>query len=300
MSTMKKNILLTLLLFFGPLLASAAVVSVYPTGPVPVGGTKVILISLDTEGEQINTLEGEVAVPEEFLSVKSVQDGDSVVGFWTETPSASGGVIHFSGIIPGGFTGRGTIARIIVSGVQPGLATVRVPNFTVFLNDGEGVPQEARTEEKTVEVIVSGDEVVNTEEVDRTPPESFSVVLIENDEMFEGKRVLIFATQDQQSGMSHYEVQETDNDVPNELLWVRGESPFILPDESAKNIFVRATDNAGNSTVVRYDGDARSPLERALYTLVFLALVVLLMTVLIRRKHHHYARMARTKTSEGN
>lgn len=293
------KLFLTLIFLLSPLLASATVVTIESTGSVSVGGTQLISVSLDTEGEQINTIEGDVALPQEFLTINSVQDADSVVSFWTETPSISKGVVHFSGIIPGGFTGKGTIAQIEVTGVREGVASLRIPTFTVFLHDGEGTAQKARVQESTVDILArTGNEPITVP--DTTPPESFSIVLVEDDASFEGKRVVIFATHDEQSGMSHYEVQETDNETPNDLLWTLAQSPFVLSDIKTKYIFVRATDNAENSTVVRYDGDPRSPLERVLYTLVFLALVLLLIVVFIRHKHHQHARLSRTKRFENS
>lgn len=288
---------LTLILFLSPVLASATVVSVEPIGSVTVGGTQLISVSLDTEGGQINTIEGDVALPQEFLTINSVQDANSVISFWTETPSISKGVVHFSGIIPGGFIGKGTIAQIEVVGVREGVASLRIPTFTVFLHDGEGTAEKARTQESTVDILArTGNEPSTIP--DSTPPESFSVVLVEDDALFEGKRVVIFATHDEQSGMGTYDVQETDNDTPSDLLWISAQSPFVLSDIKTKYIFVRATDNAGNSTIVRYDGDPRSPLERVLYTLVFFALVLLLVVVFVRHKHHQHARFSRTKRFE--
>ncbi|MCR4274979.1 MAG: hypothetical protein NUW02_02945 [Candidatus Campbellbacteria bacterium] len=293
--------LLTLIFLLSPLLASATVVTIESTGSVFVGGTQLISVSLDTEGEQINTIEGDVALPQEFLTINSVQDANSVISFWTETPSIKEGIVHFSGIIPGGFIGKGIIAQIEVTGVREGVASLRVPTFTVFLHDGEGTAQKARVQENTIDIVTRiGNEPITVTVPDTTPPESFSIVLVEDDASFEGKRVVIFATHDEQSGMSYYEVQETENDTPSELLWTLAQSPFVLSDTKTKYIFVRAYDNAGNSTIVRYDGDLRSPLERSLYTLVFLALVLLLIVVFIRRKHHRYARLSRTKRFENN
>ena len=291
----------TLIFLLSPLLASATVVTIESTGSVSVGSTQLISVSLDTEGEQINTIEGDVALPQEFLTINSVQDANSVISFWTKTPSISEGVVHFSGIIPGGFIGKGTIAQIEVTGVREGIASLRIPTFTVFLHDGEGTAQKTRVQENTVDILArTGEKPITVAVPDTTPPESFSVVLVEDDASFEGKRVVIFATHDEQSGMGYYEVQETENDTPSDLLWTLAQSPYVLSDIKTKYVFVRATDNAGNSTVVRYDGDPRSPLERVLYTLVFLALVLLLIVVFIRHKHHQHARLARTKTSEGS
>src|SRR3989338_2252363 len=64
-------------------------------------------VFLNTEGQTINAVEGSVTFPSGLIAPKEVRNGDSIISFWVEQPHLGGdGTVQFSGVIPGGYTGR--------------------------------------------------------------------------------------------------------------------------------------------------------------------------------------------------
>src|SRR3990170_5854361 len=58
-------------------------------------------VFLDTQGENINAVEGEFEFPRGFLGLKEISDGDSIINFWIQRPKLNlDNKIIFSGIIP--------------------------------------------------------------------------------------------------------------------------------------------------------------------------------------------------------
>ncbi len=73
--------------------------------------------------------------------------------------------------------------------------------------------------------------------IDSTPPEEFQPQIAE----IEGKKYLVFVSQDKTSGIEYYEVKEGKRDFKKAV------SPYLLEDQSLKSkISVRAVDRAGN------------------------------------------------------
>ena len=68
--------------------------------------------------------------------------------------------------------------------------------------------------------------------------------------MFEGKWFVVFNTQDKQSGIDHFEVQENRGAKPDYTKWKTAVSPYLLEDQDLKSyIFIKAVDKAGNSVL---------------------------------------------------
>jgi len=67
---------------------------------------------LDTEGEEINALEGKIGFPLDNLELKEIRDGGSLISFWLDKPSLPQDCpnnicsLSFSGIIPSGYSGK--------------------------------------------------------------------------------------------------------------------------------------------------------------------------------------------------
>ncbi len=73
--------------------------------------------------------------------------------------------------------------------------------------------------------------------IDATPPGEFEPQIAE----IEGKKYLVFVTDDKTSGIEHYEVKEGKRDFK------RAMSPYLLEDQSLRSrISVKAADKAGN------------------------------------------------------
>jgi len=130
------------LLFFAPSVG-ASTLSVSPTsGSFSVGSTFDVQIFLDTEGQNINTLDVHLKFPPNALQVVSPTAGQSIVGVWTSPPTFDNkkGEIILQGGIPGGINAnRGLVSTITFRARQVGNFTLKFSDDTrVLLNDGKG------------------------------------------------------------------------------------------------------------------------------------------------------------------
>jgi len=76
--------------------------------------------------------------------------------------------------------------------------------------------------------------------IDATPPEEFQPQIVE----IEGKKYLVFVSQDKTSGIDYDEVKEGKGDFKKAI------SPYLLEDQSLRSkISVRAVDKAGNERI---------------------------------------------------
>ncbi len=80
-----KNYLLTVLVVFIllPSLSSAAEISLdSKTKEIGVGSQFEVGFFLNTEGEDINAVEGKIIFPKTLLELKEIKDGNSIINFW--------------------------------------------------------------------------------------------------------------------------------------------------------------------------------------------------------------------------
>ncbi len=231
-------------------------------------------VFLSTE-EQLNAIEGTLHFPPNFLELKSVDDGNSIVNFWVEHPNViQNGNIRFSGITPGGYKGsRGLIFSITFKVLQEGKGVFDIRDARVLQNDGRGT--EAKLQIIDSPFIISKKTVVfqvpvsETKDIDS--PESFVPEIARDSTIFDGKWFLVFSTQDKGSGIDHYEVRE------GEWGWFRvSESPYLLKHQSLdRKIFVKAIDKVGNERIAILNAQHQAPWYRQYAVLVILLVMVL-------------------------
>lgn len=197
---------------------------------------------MDTNGETVNALEGELSYDKNHFVLKNINLGGSFVSFWVDKPKDENGKIHFSGIVPGGLSvSKSEIFHIVLQAKQPGASMVGIANAKLLLNDGLG-------SEKSVEpsnVLVDISKTYKVEEFsisDVRVPEEFKIERVKDISLFEGQWFVVFGTQDKGSNVSHYVVCE---------LWSNckeATSPYLLQQQ---NVFYRikvyAYDSAGNA-----------------------------------------------------
>ncbi len=224
-------------------------------------------LSLDTQNEDINALEGKIIFPAGLLELKEIRDGNSIINFWIERPSVSrqtdakqeretDAIIVFSGITPGGFNGKnGLIFSAIFETKSEGVARFEVGDARVLRNDGTGSAATLVVAplEMTISKKVSAEIPVIPELKDTEPPESFTPEVARDPTVFDGKWFLVFATQDKISGIAGYAVCETKRKLERETdaKWIEAESPYLLRDQRLRSyIYVKAVDRAGNERIV--------------------------------------------------
>lgn len=234
------------------------------------GGEKFYKVEffLDTDGQSLNALEGEMLFADQDLDLEKIENGSSIVNFWVEEPEkAGGGKIVFSGGMPGGYRGsRGFLFAAIFSQKDRSSTApteITFQNFEAYLNDGKG----------TAETIVDTKNALELEKIglsdvpeDAKAPEIFAPYVTQDPDLEGGKWVLLFNAQDKGGGIDHYEVFESEEKYdPEEMIssstgWIKTESgeAYVLRDQDLESyVYVRAVDKSGNfriAAVVPADG----------------------------------------------
>jgi hypothetical protein len=214
---------------------------------------------LDTQGEDVNAIEGTVVVPP-ALEVRDVCDGNSDVTLWIERPALSGdGNVRFAGVIPGGRMDNNLyLFKIHVRAGEADRGVIDIQDLLFLLNDGEGTETRSTFRPLTISVSEDAPEMPDPppKARDLEPPESFEPMMIQDPSIADGKHVIAFVTQDKDTGIARYEVFETRRKLTYEedIHWVETESPYVLGDQELKSfIFVKATDREGNKRIMRIE-----------------------------------------------
>lgn len=241
---------------------------------------------LDTESQFINAIEGKVFFPADILELQEIRNGNSVINLWIEQPKISENCtdfceIVFSGITPGGYSGNdGFIFSLIFKTKGEGSGKIELADVRTLLNDGSGTEAAITKKDYSVNIFEGGPILEPPILEDSIPPEAFSPVVEQDDNIFDGKLFLIFDTTDKQSGIAYYEVQETKKRSPQPEKWKKAESPYLLEDQKAKGyIFVKAVDNNGNERI-----EIVKPRIIPLYQIIFISVIIIVGIYIVFRK----------------
>lgn len=123
--------------------AEAATLSTSPAGGTySVGRTITVRVIVDSAGQSINAVSGQVAFSNSTLALQSISKS-GVVTLWAQDPAYSNslGTASFQGVILNGYTGSyGTVVTLIFKAIALGTANVTISNSasSVLLNDGQG------------------------------------------------------------------------------------------------------------------------------------------------------------------
>lgn len=86
-----------------------------------------------------NTVDIEIAYPEQYIEILGIDTGGSVVSLWTVDPYWEDGVVYLQGgIYRKGFVGEHHIARIRAKGLQRGSALITTDAARLLAGDGKG------------------------------------------------------------------------------------------------------------------------------------------------------------------
>lgn len=205
-------------------------------------------VFLDTQGEQINAVEATIGFSQDIFELVEILDGSSDITFWAKKPEAhDGNQISFSGIIPGGVKGRDVeLLQLQFKVKKEGVGKVFFENVQTLINDGLGTPSEVSTAPFAINILGQAQVTpVVTQYVDTEPPEQFAPVITSDPDIFDGNKMLIFATEDKGSGVDFYEVKEGEFGG-----YEKATSPYELKDQTVtQKIFIRAVDFEGNEFV---------------------------------------------------
>ncbi|OGI93949.1 hypothetical protein A3A03_03730 [Candidatus Nomurabacteria bacterium RIFCSPLOWO2_01_FULL_40_18] len=253
-------VLLTVTFFIPGAIFASEMVFVPSNGAVAKGELIKINIYVMPGDDRINATQGKIIFPKDLLAVANVSYGNSILSFWPETPAQKEqGVIAFAGVSPGGYASsdRGLLFSVIFRALQEGNATLAIQDALVLKDDGAGSATQLRLGSGTISITKpiakeeSPKSFALSEELNATNdhelPESFMPLIGKDSNIFAGKYFLVFVATDKQSGIDHYEVQESKRRSPDDSKWVRAESPYELADQTLSSfIFVKALDKAQN------------------------------------------------------
>jgi hypothetical protein len=246
--SLNKKIILSLGLFilFFSLQAQASVVSVVSKNPkVKNGSIFVTSVTIDTERNQINTVEGDLVYDESVIVPDKILVGESFISFWVEKPqNTKSGIIHFSGIVPGGVSlVSGNLFDVHFKSVKLGSTDISLSSLQVLLNDGEGTSDKVIVKNSKVEVTLDAPET-DTVLVDKGIPLSFDILRARSPYIEDNKWFIAFSAQDKGSGVSYYRVCEL---FVSDC--VEAESPYVLKNQTMFfYVKVQAFDVAGNTS----------------------------------------------------
>ncbi|HAO64621.1 TPA: hypothetical protein DCQ44_01415 [Candidatus Taylorbacteria bacterium] len=249
----KKNILLIIFAFgfiFTPSFTFAARIFFDPSvSEVDIHEMFKVSVLVDTEGETINSVESTLNFPKDILRLDRIEDGGSFITLWLEKPTENDGSVHSSGIVPRGFSGliqaldypklyAGTLMTLVFDPIKSGTGTIGVTGARVLLNDGAG--SEAKLATDSFQFNVTKNVASKSLSSDDNVPPDFTVAEVQ-DEPALGGLVVIFAANDKESGIDHYELQKNGS-------WITISSPYPVSSGTSE-LVLKAVDRAGNERI---------------------------------------------------
>ncbi len=237
--------------------------------PVFVSATH-IFIEVDTLGESINAIEGNIVLPEGFDLV-DINIGNSSITVWIDKPTLNPDeqVIHFSGVTPGGFSGKRIIMSLTGLVRLEDLSEITYKDVVAYKNDGEG------TQARVTLMAVRG-EIAE----DRLAPEPFAITLDKSEYIFDGGLFATFLAQDKGTGVDKYFASEKFLFSPKESDWQEVVSPYNVRDSwLIKKVYIKAVDASGNERI------ESTALHNRKYLWIFFAIIILVICVHIFRRY---------------
>lgn len=285
---MKKNIFKTLL-SLGILLSAhssyAVTLFAQKVDSLNEKDTVLIKIMINTEGTEINSLDGTIAVNDP-TSIQAINLGGSIFSLWPNKPSLNLNKKEIT-FIGGSTSGvSGTALRLFTLAVKPDQVdrlTFELKNAIAYKNDGKGTALAMAPKVISLSVQDPRESPVDSLQAlilkDKKAPEPFEVQLGYDDSVFNGQYFVSFSTTDKDSGVSYYEV--TEGDFPP----VRSGDTYVLRDQTLKNkIKVVAIDNAGNQQIALLNADSMFNWFAVLVAILILTIVKVLVLPFITKK----------------
>lgn len=288
-----------LFLFFSP--ASAADFYFSSNGnPVNVNDEFIVTAKISS-AKKINAVSGKIIYPENFLELKEILTGESVINFWLEEPLDNDGQeIKFSGITPGGFSGENTLFLLVFQAKNDGLAEVKFSQTEALINDGFGTPDPSSGASFTRQIFLPGEGVqpAKFEMTDVVKPEPFSVEIVHSPEIFNDRYAAVFEAEDKGVGIDRYEILEEKKYKLFFLKiktgsWRIAQSPALLNDQKLKSdVYIKAVDKNGNEAI------AGVPASNAIYwyenrliwgIIILLVILVALFVLYAKKKKQNNA-----------
>ena len=261
-------------------------------GSVRAGDSFAVTLLLDTGTDSINALEGSVHFSS-TLSLADIRLQGSLVPLWVSSPSEKEkGIVSFAGVLPGGYQGEGSMFTLVFKASEKGTARISFGgDTTAYQNDGKGTAAKLFLPALSFSIgIPSGTPRSIELEEDVSPPEPFTPVVSSGEPFGLNGSVLVFMTQDKNSGIARYDIARSyfQQAKENNLSWDVVSSPYALVSgDSTHYLYVRAVDRAGNTRVEVVPPQEFSIIVFVLAWWVLLFLGALGLVILFARFYRH-------------
>lgn len=259
---------------------------------VPQASPFTVTLTVNSEEQSLNAVDGTLLIAEEFGDNITVTDSGSVVTYWVTRPEwdATTRSVKFSGDLPGGYEGKAGILFSVIIPTYKGNhleQALSLVDAHSYLNDGLGTPAKIAVKSfsigegsSSVDPEIQSQLFVDESKPDNIPPEIFSPQVAQDERVYDGNWFINFATTDKQSGIDHYEVQESQDGRIDSGKWKTATSPYLLEDQDLHSfIFVLAIDRQGNERIIKVF--PRNPLNWVSRNSSGLAVAGLLLMVII-------------------
>ena len=239
---------------------------------INVGDTTLVKVYINTEGKEINALEGALEINGP-AKISSINTGGSIFNLWPETPQLNNNQeISFTGGTGGGVYGNNLrIFNFYITPTSEGNITLTPVGLTGYLDDGTGTKLLGNNNSFTIQVVkqTENQNINNSVQQDTTPPNPFTIDLGRDASLFDGKYFISFYATDDGSGINRYEVKEGNS------AFVPSDNTYVLKDQTLRsNIYVKAIDNAGNERVEVLNATIHTPLIWKILEIILFVVVV--------------------------
>ena len=260
MTKIQKIYLILLIIGYLLLITPASAARLYfEPQELTIGTEKEFSVAVNIDADKrVNAFSAAVSIFGPLIPF-DINEANSVINFWIEKPNwdKTTRLLTFSGITPGGFEGeKGRLLVIKFKAEKEGAAVLSFDKekTKVYLHTANGIEDSLELSELRLP-IVKGKENIGVEIPDNVPPEWFAPEISQDPNIFDNKYFLVFATQDKNSGIDHYEVCEG-----NKTKCVIAESPYLLQNQKLnQKIFVKAIDKSNNERMAMVE--PRYPLK---------------------------------------
>lgn len=231
------------------------------TGPAKTTlGSYVTLKAKITSTLAINAIKATIQYQPDIVEITQVKIGNSILKYWQQEPTSNRltNQIAFTGGLPNpGFQGSGgELVTIVLKAKAVGTTDVAFQDSQVLANDGNGTNVDANFIPYHLQILKPEPGApVQTPPThkDAVPPTGLELIIGHDGELFNGQWFAVFQATDNESGIDHYELAETDphNDFPSDTEWRKATSPTVLEKQNQKTkVFLKAVDKAGNENVI--------------------------------------------------
>lgn len=223
--------------------------TVYPERNISdmnIGRPTSVKFLIDTDGQEINTLEGSISIPLD-LEISNIDTGGSIFSLWPEKPTFNkvNNEILFTGGSQGGFYGKDLrIFNVTITPKNIGDFDLSSGNLSAYLNDGNGTKINGKLSNFDFKVIsdTTNDNVDIVK--DNNPPNNLIVEIGKDSSLFNNRYFITFNASDSLSGVNRYEIKEGNSSFE------KYENNYVIKDQSLNTkIWIKVIDNNGNEFI---------------------------------------------------